>query len=756
VARCGNHPPIATPEQSAVPSPPLPTPTVAAWRHVSPPAPPTSPYALISVGSMISSLEELTAIQPYSGWRNSATAGEAQALDYLMRRLEGLEYLRALGMELERQHFHVFLATELWETHLYLTREGKEIEVPAAGMRGEREDITRTLWFDSDGALNDQVRNPVVAEGKILPIRSPGELEALSSAKTRGRIAFVNYEIVDLAVRGPEAVPAASRLLALEPAGVVLVTRFSNRPGESHGTFAGEGGAMAQAKRQATIPILYVRLEDMAAAGIADWDDLACVESARLVWDADVLSPANSGNLIARIPGLDTTHAVILGAHVDSPNSPGALDDGSGSVILLEIARVLDAARLQPPVDLYLAWFGSEELGLYGSYHFAATYQELLDRTLAMLQIDMLSCPLEGVNAKLNLVSWACEYPGDNRLAWADYLAGLAERRGIQVFPLSHCGIESDNAAFPGFDVPEADLMYTDHEVEPLSRIHYISHIHDPYDTVELAREKSDVLAQMAQVALSAALELDSNVQLRSTPRPTHRLLFVGSHTEPVHMAPTTFVDFGRTMAMEGFDVDILPYGQPVTPSGLEDADLVIVLPVLDYPAGDSTVGAYDEAWSADEIAVLKDYVARGGLLVLTNSAQRLKYFNRTLDFNEDWDDVNLLAEQFGISYFDGAEAWGGEPELRRDHPLMMQVDMLELAGNNAIPFKVSPVESADAAQWLARMRGSLIAALVRYGERGGEVLALADVGILNTSGGEPANLTFWRNLARYARTRNR
>ncbi len=705
---------------------------------------------------MLSALEELTAIQPYSGWRNSATTGEAEALDYLTRRLEGLAYLRSLGMELERQHFHVFLATELWETRLYLTLEGKESEVPATGMRGEREDVTRALWFDSDGALNDQVRNPLVAGGKIVPIRSPGELEALSSAKVRGRIAFVNYEVVDLAVRGQEAALAASRLLALEPAGVVLVTRFSNRPGESHGTFAGEGGAMAQAKRQATVPILHVRLEDMAAAGIADWDDLARVESARMVWDADVLSPASSGNLIARIPGMDTTHAVILGAHVDSPNSPGALDDGSGSVILLEIARVLDAARLQPPVDLYLAWFGSEELGLYGSYHFAATHQELLDRTLAMLQIDMLSHPLEGVSAKLNLVSWACEHPGDNRLPWADYLASLAERQGVQVFPLSHCGIESDNAAFPGFDVPEADLMYTDHSVETLSRIHYISHIHDPYDTVELAREKSDMLAQMAQVALSAALELDSTVQLRSTPRPAYRVLFVGSHTEPVHMAPTTFVDFGRTMAMEGFDVDMLPYGRPVVPSELEDADLVIVLPVLDYPAGDSPVGAYDEAWAADEIAVLKDYVARGGLLVLTNSAQRLKYFNRTFDFNEDWDDVNLLAEQFGISYFDGAKALGGEPELRQDHPLMIQVDSLELADNNAIPFRVSPGESADTAQWLARTRGGLIAALVRYGERGGEVLALADVGILNTSGGEPTNLTFWRNLARYARTRNR
>lgn len=45
--------------------------------------------------------------------------------------------------------------------------------------------------------------------------------------------------------------------------------------------------------------------------------------------------------------------------------------------------------------------------------------------------------------------------------------------------------------------------------------------------------------------------------------------------------------------------------------------------------------------------------------------------------------------------------------------------------------------------------------ALVRYGDAGGEVLVLADVGILGSTG-EPTltNLPFWRNLAEYARAR--
>lgn len=710
---------------------------------------------MVSSDSLLSFLEELTAIQPYSGWRNSATAGEAEALDLLARKLEECDYLQALGMELERQHFHVFLATELWETRLYLTIDGEEVEVPASGIRGEREDIGRALWFDSDGQLNDKARNAVVAEGKAVLIGSPEEAEGLTGSELRGRIALVDYALVDQSILGQEAILTAQRLLSLDPAGVVLVTSFSNQPGESHGTFVGEGGALAQASRRTNVPILYTRLEDLSRAGIAAWSDLSRVQSARLVWDADVLSPADSGNLVAHIPGLDPTRAVILGAHVDSPNCPGALDDGSGTAILLEVARVLDAARLQPPADLYLVWFGSEELGLYGSYHFVATHQELLDRTLGMLQVDMLSYPLEGVEAKLNLVSWPYERLGDSRLPWADHLAESAERLGIQVFPQGYYGLESDNAAFTGFGVPNANLIYADHGVGTLSKIHYASHIHAPYDTVKLAREKSDVFVQMAQVALSAVLETAGAESLRITPRPTHRLLFVGSHTEPVHMSPAAFMDFGLTMAMEGFDVDVIPYGSVVTPSALEDADLVIVLPVLDYPTQEGDVGLYDESWSVEESAVLRDYVAAGGLLVLTNSAQRLKYFNRTLDFNEDWSDVNLLAEQFGISYFGGDNsAPVGKLELRKRHPLMRGVDSLGLAEGNAVLFKTIRSAGTGEVQVLAQTRSGLIAALVGYGEQGGEVLALADVGILNTSGGGPANLYFWRNLARYARSR--
>ena len=730
------------------------------------------PFALISQDRLLAFTRDLTAIQPYSGWRNSATQGEQEALDYVAKRLGEWEHLRSLGLELERQSFRVFMATELWEARLHLKVNGREIEAPASGLRGDRDNIAQALRFDSDGALNDSERNPVVVDNPVVLIRSADEVHALSSTDVEGKIILLDYAVIDrvvlglspahtrLSVEGAElpaadhfagglakAVAIASEVLARRPAGLVLVTQFSNKQGASHGAFVGDVSALNPVDDQPAPPTLYVRLEDLAPAGIETWDDLARVESARMVWDADVFFPASSGNLIARIPGVDSSRAVILGAHIDSPNNPGALDDGSGSAILLEVARVIDAARIQPATDVYLVWFGSEEIGLYGSYHFVATHQALLDRTLAMLQIDALSRPLDGIHASLELETWSYGRLGDDRLTWPDYLSQVASQHGVQTNPVNKYGIASDNSGFVGFDVPNANLTYLNTpEMLEAGGVHYAAHFHDPYDTVELAVEVAEVYEQMATVVLAAALQAADAPELRVTPAPDRRALFVASHTEVAHVAPTAFTDFGMALAMQGFDVDMIPYGQPVTSADLKGVDLVIALPVLDYPSPDGDLTLYDEAWSEAEIAALEKYVADGGLLVLTNSALRLKYNNRVQDHNEDWRDANVLAERFGILYVAGTLDERQVP-VEGNSPLAEGVSSLTLAIDNTVPFTMI------GGQALAQSDGEWVVALKDYGH-GGQVLALADVGILGTNGGVPANLPFWQNLARYARAR--
>jgi hypothetical protein len=85
-------------------------------------------------------------------------------LDYVADQLQQFEYLNEAGLTIERQDFHVFLATELWETRLDVEIAGQEVEIPADGLRGHRDIIKRALQFDSDGKLNDSNRDPVAVK----------------------------------------------------------------------------------------------------------------------------------------------------------------------------------------------------------------------------------------------------------------------------------------------------------------------------------------------------------------------------------------------------------------------------------------------------------------------------------------------------------------------------------------------------------------------------------------------------------------
>lgn len=682
-------------------------------------------------------LEALTSIRPHAGWRNSAASGEAEALDLAAEVLGSFPYLQSLGLELERQVFPVFAATELRESRLFLTVGGQETEVAADAPRGHRHDVDQALRADSDGGLNDSEPDPVVAEGRVVAIRSQSQITQLTEADLRGAIVLVDYEMISPASRPPaEAAALLARLIDGGAGGLVLVTDSSAGPEAQPGRLAGDGRVLENVTAAATPPVLHVRLEDCTAAGITGWDGLTEIETARLVWDADVYSPGTSGNLVARIPGADPSRAVILGAHIDSPNSPGALDNGAGSAALLEVARRFDEGGAEPPIDVYLVWFGSEEIWLYGSLHFVDTHQELLDRTIGALLIDAIIEPLPG--PYLSLDGWSHSRFGDDRLPLARYLEGLAAGEGITIDEVADTqGISSDHSVFSAF-APQACLAFAG----PTS-----GYAHTPYDTWEAAAAQADQIGRVADLAFRAALQIGRDLpDLRVTPVPDRRALIVGSHTQVAHISGATLIDLARALAWEGFDVDTVPYGRAVIPQDLDGAGIVVVLPVIDYPGGDDPA-ADDEGWTAEEVAALVDYVDGGGLLVLANSARRV-VFGRVFDPNEDWDAANALAGPFGIAFTGGA--WPvSTTRIQEEHALTRGVGMLTTLPDNAVPFTMTE------GLVLAATGGEPAAGLVGYGEAGGEVLVLADVGMLNLAAFVPPatdNLGLLRNLAAYAR----
>ena len=705
----------------------------------------SSPFSFIDRERMLATLETLTAIGQGSLYRSSGSRGERAAFDQLAAWLGRLPFLAAAGLEIERQPFRLYFATECWEVHLFLDTGQGEVEVPVQALQGNREDLARVARFDTDGAAGDDRRDPREVSGAALVVRTSTELTALTSASVRDRIVLLDYAIVDRSlIASDQALARATALVQKAPAAIVLVTTFSNRAGESHGTMVGDLSAFVNVSAGPAVPVVTARIEDFVPAGVTEWAAVGRIRTARLRLDADIIAPAASQNLVATIPGRDRSHSIILGAHLDSPNTPGALDNGSGSTVLLEVARVLDAARIRPPVDLVLCWTGTHERGLYGSQNFLVTHQELLDRTVAMLQIDCLTRPLDGLRGELLLETWPYGRFGDGRILWRDYLAGAATPLGVAAIPISFYSLASDNTLYSGFDVPNANLIFWD----PSSNleVHYAGHLHDPYDTAALVRDVAVAFEDMARIALVAALETGREAPpLRVTPAPTRRAVFVASHTEPPHMTPASMIDFGMALAWDGFDVDIVPYGQAVTTGDIAGADLVVALPVADYPVADGATSPYDEAWSSDEVAALEEYVADGGFIVLINSARRLKYLNSPYEGNEDTLAANDVAARFGVSWLSGAlNATSARTE--GNHALVQGSSSLALVAGNAVPYQVA------SGTVLARAGSQPVATLLRQGS-GGEVLVLADLGILGAVD-EPVNMRFWRNLAAYARQR--
>lgn len=109
-----------------------------------------------------------------------------------------------------------------------------------------------------------------------------------------------------------------------------------------------------------------------------------------------------SKNVLGRLPG--ATHAnetILFGAHWDhlgvgAPDARGdsiyngAIDNGTGSAVVLELARMF-AAGPKPQRSMVFAFWTAEEKGLMGSEYYAANPVYPLETTVAGFNIDALS-----------------------------------------------------------------------------------------------------------------------------------------------------------------------------------------------------------------------------------------------------------------------------------------------------------------------------------------------------------------------------
>lgn len=102
-----------------------------------------------------------------------------------------------------------------------------------------------------------------------------------------------------------------------------------------------------------------------------------------------------SRNVLCTIPGTDRAdEEILLGGHYDSVYfSTGVYDNAAGCVVLMELMRYFKANP--PRRTLKFVFFGSEEQGLLGSKHYAASHD--LEKTVFMVNADV-GGPVLGAN----------------------------------------------------------------------------------------------------------------------------------------------------------------------------------------------------------------------------------------------------------------------------------------------------------------------------------------------------------------------
>ena len=105
----------------------------------------------------------------------------------------------------------------------------------------------------------------------------------------------------------------------------------------------------------------------------------------------DINKPVTSWNVVADLPGkVDSDSIVMLGCHYDGHDiSQGAADPASGTVALLDAARVLAKYASDLPYTIRFALWSAEEIGLIGSTQYVLKHDNDLDRIRFYLNMDM-------------------------------------------------------------------------------------------------------------------------------------------------------------------------------------------------------------------------------------------------------------------------------------------------------------------------------------------------------------------------------
>jgi carboxypeptidase Q len=220
---------------------------------------------------------------------------------------------------------------------------------------------------------NSGATPPEGIEAELVGFRTLDELIAAPDSAVRGKIVFVDHEMLrtqDGSSYGYFGRPRREGpTIASRKGALAIVVRSIGTDHHRNG----HTGVMRFEQGVAPIPAGALTLPDAEQVE-------RILKRGKPVRMKLLLTPRNigtrqSGNVIAEVPGRDAKAPILLvGGHLDSWDlGTGAVDDGAGVAITAAAAKqIMDAGR--PLRTIRIVWFGAEEVGLFGGLDYQAKH----------------------------------------------------------------------------------------------------------------------------------------------------------------------------------------------------------------------------------------------------------------------------------------------------------------------------------------------------------------------------------------------
>ncbi len=398
------------------------------------------------------------------GQRAAGTAAEARARDWAVKKLSAMGFA---NVRVETFDMPVWVRGP--ESAEILSPFPQKMVVAALG--------------------NSASTGPAGVTGQVVGFDSVDALRAAPDAAVRGRIVFVDHRMPanqDGSGYGQFGAPRRQGpTIASQKGAIAIVIRSI---GTDHHRNP-HTGVMSFANGVTPIPAGSLTIPD--AEQLVRILKRGRPVTMRLRLESTTITKAQSGNVIAEVPGRDPgLPPILVGGHLDSwDQATGAIDDASGVAIAAAAAkRIMDAGR--PLRTIRVVWFGAEEVGLFGGLDYAARHGK--EPHYALAESDFGADKIYRVNFNLGEARKAEALKIGAALAPLGIVTGaLDEAEGSDIGPMLAAG-------HPGIGLAQDGTRYFDYHHTP----------DDTLDKIDPAQLRQNVAAWTAMLAvLSGGIE---------------------------------------------------------------------------------------------------------------------------------------------------------------------------------------------------------------------------------------------------------